>query len=140
METAGGLLAAGAGTDARAVLNYLSAIQEADGHWVQNAWLDGRPYWHGIQMDETAFPILLYDMLLRAGEIDASGAGRYLPMIEAAAWLYCQKPVPPPSRIVGRKMPVTPFYTRRRDSRVASRRPMRWKRPGDCRRRNTFAR
>ena len=85
VETAGGLLAAGAGTDARAVLNYLSAIQEADGHWVQNAWLDGRPYWHGIQMDETAFPILLYDMLLRAGEIDASAAGRYLPMIEAAA-------------------------------------------------------
>ncbi|MDL2409077.1 glucan 1,4-alpha-glucosidase [Rhizobium calliandrae] len=85
VETAGGLLAAGAKADARSVLDYLSAIQEADGHWVQNAWLDGRPYWHGIQMDETAFPILLYDMLLRANTIDASQSGRYLPMIEAAA-------------------------------------------------------
>jgi glucoamylase len=85
VETAGGLLAAGATADARSVLDYLAVIQEADGHWVQNAWLDGRPYWHGIQMDETAFPILLYDMLLRAGAIDASEAGRYLPMIEAAA-------------------------------------------------------
>jgi glucoamylase len=85
VETAGGLLAAGAKADARSVLDYLLAIQEADGHWVQNAWLDGRPYWYGIQMDETAFPILLYDMLLRAGVIDASESGRYLPMIEAAA-------------------------------------------------------
>ncbi|WP_431320224.1 glucan 1,4-alpha-glucosidase [Rhizobium sp. YTU87027] len=85
VETAGGLLAAGAKADARSVLDYLSAIQEADGHWVQNAWLDGRPYWHGIQMDETAFPILLYDMLLRAGVIGLSETGRYLPMIEAAA-------------------------------------------------------
>jgi glucoamylase len=85
VETAGGLLAAGATADARSVLDYLVVIQEADGHWVQNAWLDGRPYWYGIQMDETAFPILLYDMLLRAGAIDASERGRYLPMIEAAA-------------------------------------------------------
>ncbi len=85
VETAGGLLAAGAVTDARSVLDYLTVIQEADGHWVQNAWLDGRPYWYGIQMDETAFPILLYDMLLRAGAIDAAERGRYLPMIEAAA-------------------------------------------------------
>ncbi len=85
VETAGGLLAAGATADARSVLDYLAVIQEADGHWVQNAWLDGRPYWYGIQMDETAFPILLYDMLLRAGAIDASERGRYLPMVEAAA-------------------------------------------------------
>ncbi len=85
VETAGGLLAAGAIADARSVLDYLAVIQEGDGHWVQNAWLDGRPYWNGIQMDETAFPILLYDMLLRAGAIDAGERGRYLPMIEAAA-------------------------------------------------------
>ncbi|MBB3391778.1 glucoamylase [Rhizobium sp. BK275] len=85
VETAGGLLAAGATADARSVLDYLAVIQEADGHWVQNAWLDGRPYWYGIQMDETAFPILLYDMLLRSGAVSASEASRYLPMIEAAA-------------------------------------------------------
>jgi hypothetical protein len=41
------------------------STQEADGHWPQNMWLDGSPYWSGIQMDETAFPILLVDLALR---------------------------------------------------------------------------
>ena len=57
-----GLLAAGAHEDARRVLYYLQVTQEADGHWPQNMWLDGNPYWGGIQMDETAFPILLVDL------------------------------------------------------------------------------
>jgi glucoamylase len=85
VETAGGLLAAGAAADALAVLDYLVATQEADGHWVQNSWLDGRPYWKGIQMDETAFPILLYDMLLRAEVIGPADAKRYETMITSAA-------------------------------------------------------
>jgi glucoamylase len=85
VEVAGGLLAAGATEAAEAVLGYLMAVQEADGHWAQNSWLDGRPYWGGVQMDETGFPILLYDMLLRAGAIDASATARYSKMIEAAA-------------------------------------------------------
>ena len=41
VETAGGLLAAGATASAKAVLDYLVATQEADGHWSQNSWLDG---------------------------------------------------------------------------------------------------
>ena len=54
VETAGGLLAAGAARSAQsACCDYLAAIQEADGHWSQNSWLDGRPYWSGIQIDET---------------------------------------------------------------------------------------
>src|SRR5580704_10214398 len=59
VETAGALLAAGAVSDAVRVLRYLETTQEAAGNWAQNLWLDGRPYWSGIQMDETAFPILL---------------------------------------------------------------------------------
>ncbi len=85
VETAGGFLAAGDIAAARSVLDYLMAVQESDGHWAQNSWLDGRPYWQGVQMDETAFPILLYDMLLRAGAIAASDRARYEPMIEASA-------------------------------------------------------
>jgi glucoamylase len=85
VETAGGLLAAGATASAKSVLDYLMAIQEADGHWSQNSWLDGRPYWSGIQIDETGFPILLYDMLLRAGAIKPADRARYAPMIQAAA-------------------------------------------------------
>ncbi len=41
VETAGGLLAAGAVEDLRRVLDYLRATQELDGHWPQNMWLDG---------------------------------------------------------------------------------------------------
>ena len=36
---AGGFLAAGANGAAKSVLDYLMAIQEADGHWVQNSGL-----------------------------------------------------------------------------------------------------
>lgn len=56
VETAFGFLAAGAISDAIRVMQYLEATQEADGHWAQNLWLDGRPYWMGVQMDEAAFP------------------------------------------------------------------------------------
>jgi glucoamylase len=65
VETAIGFLAAGAEPDALRILRYLEATQEADGRWAQNMWLDGRPYWSGMQMDETAFPILLVDILRR---------------------------------------------------------------------------
>ena len=85
VETVGGLLAAGSVASAKSVLDYLTAIQEADGHWSQNSWLDGRPYWSGIQIDETGFPILLYDMLLRAGAIGPLDRQRYTAMILAAA-------------------------------------------------------
>ena len=60
-ETAGGLIAAGQRFPARVVVAYLAAVQEADGHWPQNMWLDGTPYWGGVQLDECAFPILVLD-------------------------------------------------------------------------------
>ena len=62
VETAGGFIAIGAHEHVRRVLRYLQVTQEPDGHWSQNMWLDGTPYWHGIQMDETALPILLVDL------------------------------------------------------------------------------
>ena len=51
------------------VLRFLQVTQEADGHWSQNMWLDGTPYWHGVQMDETALPILLVDLAARNGAL-----------------------------------------------------------------------
>src|SRR6185503_18658991 len=48
-------------------------------------WLDGTPYWSGIQMDETALPILLVDLARRAGAIDVDAARDYWPMVERAA-------------------------------------------------------
>ena len=59
VETAGALLALGAEQEARDTLRYLCATQNEDGHWYQNQWLGGRPFWEGIQLDETAFPVLL---------------------------------------------------------------------------------
>ena len=85
VETAGGFLAAGADEDALWILDYLRTIQEVDGHWPQNAWLDGAPYWSGIQLDECAFPVLLADALRRQGSLGGSELESYLPMIEKAA-------------------------------------------------------
>ena len=84
-ETAGGFLAAGACEDAVRILRFLRATQEADGHWSQNMWLDGTPYWHGIQMDETALPILLVELAERVGALDRTGLDAFWPMVRKAA-------------------------------------------------------
>jgi glucoamylase len=59
VQCAGALLAFGADQEARDTLRYLIATQNADGHWHQNQWLGGTPYWQGIQLDETAAPVML---------------------------------------------------------------------------------
>lgn len=69
VEAAGALLAAGDFGGARRVLLYLMSTQEPEGHWPQNMWLDGTPFWNGVQMDEAAFPILLADALRRADQL-----------------------------------------------------------------------
>jgi glucoamylase len=94
VETAGGLLAAGARDDARRVIHYLQITQETDGHWSQNMWLDGTVYWHGIQMDETALPILLVDLARREGILSDSEARALWPMVrKAASFLVINGPV-----------------------------------------------
>src|ERR1700720_2551866 len=94
VENAGGLLAAGADDEALRVLHYLEATQEADGHWAQNMWLDGRPYWNGLQMDETAFPILLVDLIRREAPRCFGDSNRWWPMVrKAAAFIAANGPV-----------------------------------------------
>jgi glucoamylase len=85
VETAGGLLAAGAKKEAREIVYYLRAIQEADGHWAQNCWLDGTAYWQGVQMDECAFPILLVDLAWREGALRDEELRGLWPMVKRAA-------------------------------------------------------
>jgi glucoamylase len=84
VETAAGLLAGGAHREACRVIHYLRVTQEADGHWPQNMWLDGTPYWNGVQMDETALPILLVDLARREGAEDGD-VTRFWPMVRRAA-------------------------------------------------------
>jgi glucoamylase len=94
VETAGALLAAGAVTDAVRVLRYLEATQEDAGNWAQNLWLDGRPYWSGIQMDETAFPILLIDLMRREAPDVLGKLDRWWPMVrKAVSFIICNGPV-----------------------------------------------
>jgi glucoamylase len=59
VESAGGLLALGAFSEARDILRYLIATQLQPGNWPQNQWLGGKAFWHGNQLDEAAFPVLL---------------------------------------------------------------------------------
>jgi glucoamylase len=84
-ETAGALIACGASRDARRILEYLRTIQELDGRWPQNTWLDGVAYWRGLQMDEVAFPILIVDQAHRAGFLRDGQVATFWPMVRRAA-------------------------------------------------------
>ncbi len=84
-EAAGALLAAGAHEDVRRVIDYLVSTQLPDGHWPQNMWISGSPYWGGIQMDETAFPILLIDLACRKGLLKQGETGRFWNSVEKAS-------------------------------------------------------
>jgi glucoamylase len=91
VESAGALLASGDSAGALDVMRFLLSTQDADGHWPQNMWLDGRPYWNGVQLDEAAFPILLGDALKRA---DALQGLKLWPAVRrAAAYIVCNGPV-----------------------------------------------
>lgn len=69
VETAGALVAMNLPEDARNVLRYLIATQQADGHWLQNQWLGGNAFWSGIQLDEAAFPVILVSALHERGAL-----------------------------------------------------------------------
>ena len=82
VNSAGALMALGHDVLARRTLRYLLSTQEADGSWAQNLWLDGTPYWHGLQMDEVGFPVLFAELLRREGQLADIDPW---PMIRAAA-------------------------------------------------------
>ncbi len=75
VESAGALVALGARASAQRALAYLVATQEPDGHWAQNQWIDGVPYWQGVQLDEAAYPILLVGALRESGASHMHGRG-----------------------------------------------------------------
>jgi len=53
-------LALGDRAAAERSLDYLFKVQQRpDGTYPQNSWLDGRPYWTSLQMDEIALPLVL---------------------------------------------------------------------------------
>jgi glucoamylase len=91
VHTAMGLLASGSFEAPMRALIYLATRQRADGGFPQNFWVDGSAYWHGMQLDEVALPILLARRLH-----DAHALGEFdpYPMIRRAArFLVLHSPV-----------------------------------------------
>jgi glucoamylase len=82
VNSATGLLACGDTTTPRRALVYLACTQRPDGGFPQNFWIDGNPYWNGIQLDEVAFPIMLAWRLWKAS---ALGDFDPYPMVKSAA-------------------------------------------------------
>jgi len=94
-EVATGLLAAGDRAAAERALNYLLTVQQKpDGSFPQNSWLDGKPYWTALQMDEISYPLVLAWQL---GRTDADTWTKHLrpeaefilshgPMTEEERW------------------------------------------------------
>jgi glucoamylase len=70
VNTANALLASGSVEPSMRALIYLATRQQPDGGFPQNFWVDGTPYWRGIQLDEVAFPILLARRLFDARAMD----------------------------------------------------------------------
>ena len=84
VEVAGGLLAVGATREARDVLDDLRQSQSADGHWPQNMWCDGTKYWAGVQLGETALPILLADRMRRQEVLRSEEVRSFWPTLRRA--------------------------------------------------------
>jgi len=81
VECASALLCVGSETEARDVLRCLIATQHEDGHWNQNQWLAGEPFWQGVQLDETALPVILAALLHERDALDGIAATQ---MVRAA--------------------------------------------------------
>ena len=82
VQTATALLACGRVETARRALVYLACTQQPDGGFAQNFWIDGTPYWTGLQLDEVAFPLILAWRLWKANGL---GEMKFFPFVERAA-------------------------------------------------------
>jgi glucoamylase len=87
VQSATALLACGRVETARRALVYLACTQKPDGGFAQNFWIDGTPYWTGIQLDEVAFPIVLAWRLWKLGGL---GDFDVFPFVERAAGFLVQ--------------------------------------------------
>src|SRR6202789_2236252 len=82
VQTATALMACGRTDTAMRALVYLACTQRRDGSFAQNFWIDGTPYWSGIQLDEVAFPIIL---AWRLWKVDGLGGFDIFPFVVGAS-------------------------------------------------------
>src|SRR5262245_18188686 len=91
-----GLLASGDVSTPLRSLIYLATTQRPAGAFYQNFWIDGRPYWTGVQLDEVSAPCLL---AWRLHALDALGNfDPYTMVVRAASYLIAQGPSTPQER------------------------------------------
>jgi glucoamylase len=81
VNSATALLASGDRFTPLRALVYLACSQQPDGGFPQNFWIDGTPYWKGVQLDEVAFPVMLAWRLWKAGALEKFDP---YPMVRAA--------------------------------------------------------
>lgn len=97
VEAGTALLAIGALEEARDILRYLIATQDADGRWAATQWLGGKPAQPGGGLADTAYPVLLAAALSERGALEGtesqSMVGRALayivrhgPLIAGPGW------------------------------------------------------
>ncbi len=96
VNSADAMLAAGDRTTPLRALIYLDVSQHESGGFAQNFWIDGEPFWKGIQLDEVAFPILLAWRLNRENALQDFDP--YPMVLRAAAYLVRHGPVTPQER------------------------------------------
>ncbi|HKT35961.1 MAG TPA: glycoside hydrolase family 15 protein [Nitrospira sp.] len=91
VHSASALLAAGHRETPLRALIYLAVAQQQDGGFPQNFWIDGSPYWRGIQLDEVACSIVLAWRLKQHKALQDFDP--YPMVLRAAAYLVRQGPV-----------------------------------------------
>jgi glucoamylase len=96
VNSANAMLAAGDRTTPLRALIYLSVSQQENGGFAQNFWINGEPYWRGVQLDEVAFPILLAWRLRRENALQDFDP--YPMVLRAAAYLVRHGPLTPQER------------------------------------------
>jgi glucoamylase len=82
VQSATALMALGKRETPLRALVYLATAQRPDGGFSQNFWVNGTPYWSGMQLDEVASPIIL---AWRLWKLNALGEFDPFPFVERAA-------------------------------------------------------
>jgi glucoamylase len=95
-QSASALLSTGDTETPLRALIYLAAAQRPDGGFNQNFWIDGRPHWTGIQLDEVAFPLILAWRLKELGALQEFDP--YPMVMKAARFLVDNGPATPQER------------------------------------------
>lgn len=91
VQSATALMACGRTENALRALIYLACTQHPDGGFAQNSWIDGAPYWSGIQLDEVAFPVILAWRLWKADGLGKFNIFSFI--VSASAFLVRYAPV-----------------------------------------------